>query len=163
MARGLIVREATAADVPVFLDLVRELAAYERLAHEVVATEGGVREALFGPHATAWLLLAERGAEVVGYALAFPTFSTFVGRPGVWLEDLYVRPAVRGEGIGGALLGAVASRAVASGAARLEGSVLDWNAPAREVYRAKGARPLEGWTTWRVVGEDLARLAKEVP
>jgi GNAT superfamily N-acetyltransferase len=155
---ALTIRAAAPADLPVLLGLVRELAEYERLAHEVAANEEGFRAALFGPRPAAEALLALRGGEPIGYALWFTTFSTFLGRPGIWLEDLFVRPAERGSGVGRALLARLAALAVARGCGRMEWAVLDWNAPAQSFYRRLGAAPTEEWTTWRLTGGALARL-----
>ncbi|MEQ1568312.1 MAG: GNAT family N-acetyltransferase [Myxococcota bacterium] len=154
-----MIRPATSADVGLVLSLIRELAEYERLADQVVATEALLRESLFGPRPAAEVRIAEVAGEGVGFALFFPTFSTFLGRPGIWLEDLFVRPAHRGSGLGRALLAAVAREAVARGAGRLEWSVLDWNEPALGFYRALGAAPMADWTTHRLTGDALERLA----
>jgi GNAT superfamily N-acetyltransferase len=155
----LSIVSAVEADVPVILGFIRQLAEYERLAHEVVASESSLREHLFGANPAADVLLARLDAEPVGFALFFTTFSTFVGRPGIWLEDLYVDPAHRRRGIGKALLREVASIAVKRNCGRLEWSVLDWNAPAIALYRAMGAKAMTDWTIQRVTGEALARLA----
>jgi GNAT superfamily N-acetyltransferase len=155
----LTIVPAVEADVPVILGFIRQLAEYEHLAHEVFATESSLREHLFGPHPAAEVLLAREGVQPVGFALFFTTFSTFVGRPGIWLEDLYVDPAHRRRGIGKALLRQVAALAVTRNCGRLEWSVLDWNEPAIALYRALGAKAMTDWTIQRVTGEALCRLA----
>lgn len=157
------VRPATAADVPLVLDLIRGLAEYEQLAHEVRATEDGLRDALFGPQPGAEALIAEVHGTPAGFALFFHNFSTFLGRRGLYLEDLFVRPEYRGAGIGRRLLAEVAALAVARGCQRLEWSVLKWNAPAIGFYRALGAVPLDEWATFRLAGDTLATLAAARP
>ena len=154
-----ILRSATNRDVPVILDLIRGLADYERLPNEVVATEDGLRSSLFGPMPAAEVVIAEVGESIAGFALFFHNYSTFLGRRGLWLEDLFVRPECRGQGIGRALLVHLAEVAVARGCGRLEWSVLDWNADAIRFYRALSAVPMEDWTTFRVTGAALAQLA----
>jgi GNAT superfamily N-acetyltransferase len=154
-----LVREARPEDVPTLLGLFHELAVYEHLEHELRATEERLRDALFGARPAAEALLAERDQEAVGYALFFPTFSTFLACEGVWLEDLFVRPAHRGAGIGWALLTAVAARARERGAERLEWAALDWNELALGFYRRLGARPMDEWITHRLDGEALERVA----
>jgi GNAT superfamily N-acetyltransferase len=155
------VREARPEDVPLLLELFRELAEYERLEHELHATEERVREALFGDRPAAEALIAERGPEVAGYALFFPTFSSFLAVQGVWLEDLFVRPAHRKGGVGSALLAAVAARVRERGGERLEWAALDWNELALGFYRRIGAQTMNEWITHRLVGEELTRLAGE--
>jgi GNAT superfamily N-acetyltransferase len=150
---------ATSADVPVILELIRALAEFERLAGEVVATEPGLRESLFGPTPGAEVVLARVGDEAVGFALFFHSYSTFLGRRGLYLEDLFVRPAWRGRGIGEALLRHLAGVAVGRGCGRLEWAVLDWNEQAIGFYRRLGARALDDWTVFRVAGDALVRLA----
>jgi GNAT superfamily N-acetyltransferase len=158
-----LIREASPQDVPLLLELLRELAVYERLEHELRATEELMHEALFGPRPAAEALLAEHAGEVAGYALYFPTFSTFLAIQGIWLEDLFVRPAHRGAGIGRALLAAVAARLRERGGERLEWAALDWNELALDFYRGLGAQTMSEWITHRLVGEELARLAEEAP
>ncbi len=154
------IRAALPGDVPMVLALVHELAEYERLVHEVDATEDDLREALFGSRPCAEVLIAGiDGDVIVGFALFFHNFSTFRGRPGIYLEDLYVRPEYRGAGIGRALLARLASLAVERGCRRLEWSVLDWNAPAIGFYTALGAEPMHGWTVFRLTDASLAALA----
>ncbi len=152
---------ATPADVPLILALIRELAEYEALLDDVVATDQMIHDALFGdsPHAEA--VVARVGDEPVGFALYFHTFSTFLARPGLYLEDLYVRPAHRGNGYGRRLLVHLARIAVERGCGRFEWSVLDWNELAQGTYRRAGAVPMDEWTVWRLTGEALRRLADE--
>jgi len=152
-------RPATIADVPLILELIRGLAEYERLPHEVVATEDGLRASLFGPLPAAEVVIAEHDGTAAGFALFCHNYSTFLGRRGLWLEDLFVRPAYRGEGIGRALLIHLAEVAVARECGRLEWSVLDWNASAIGFYRSLGAVAMDDWTTFRVMGDALRRLA----
>jgi GNAT superfamily N-acetyltransferase len=156
---GPEIRAATEEDVPLLLSLIRELAEYERLSHEVVATEETLRDTLFGGRQVAETLLAYLGAEPVGFALFFHNFSTFLGRPGIYLEDLYVRPACRGAGVGRALLVHIAGLARDRNCGRLEWSVLDWNEPAIGFYESIGASPVSGWTVYRVTGKALEDLA----
>jgi GNAT superfamily N-acetyltransferase len=156
----LTIRFAAADDCAVILGFIRELAEYERLAHEVVADEAQLRATLFGARPAAEVLIAELGGAPVGFALFFPSYSTFLGRPGLYLEDLFVRPAARGRGCGLALMSALARIAVARGYGRLEWSVLDWNAPARRFYDSHGARPQSEWTVHRVTGAPLSALAE---
>ncbi len=159
------IRPARPEDVPAILGLILELADYERARDAVEATESGLMEALFGerPHAFAHVasVSADGGEEVVGLALWFLTFSTWVGRHGIWLEDLYVRPAWRGTGLGLGLLRELAAICVQRGYGRLEWSVLDWNEPSRHFYKSVGARELGDWIINRVDGDALPRLATE--
>jgi GNAT superfamily N-acetyltransferase len=156
-----VIRPARAADVPVLLRLFGELAAYEHLEHELRASEPGLSEALFGERPAAAALIAERGSEAVGYALFFPTFSSFLTTTGIWLEDLFVVPAHRGSGVGRALLTAVAARVREQGGERLEWAALDWNEPALGFYRRVGARTMQEWITHRLDGDALAQVAGE--
>ncbi len=153
------IRSAAAADIPQILAFVRELADYERLSHMVSATETGLREALFGVHPGAEVVLAFESDVPVGFAVYFHNFSTFLGMRGLWLEDLFVRPAYRGRGYGKALLLHVAATAMERGCGRFEWSVLDWNEPSIRFYQSLGAQPLEDWTIYRVTGPALKRLA----
>jgi len=155
----LEIRGATQDDAPLILALIKELAEYERLSHEVVATEESLCRWLFGERPVAEVLIGNYGGEPAGFALFFHTFSTFLGRPGIYLEDLYVKPESRGAGIGRALLVHLASLAMERGCGRLEWSVLDWNEPAIGFYRRIGASPVSGWTVYRVAGEELEELA----
>jgi len=151
-------RRAVRADAPEILRLIRALAEYEKLTHEVVANEAALAQALFGDKPAAEVLLAEEAGRAVGFALFFQNFSTFLGKPGIYLEDLFVEPAFRGQGIGKALLAAVARTAVERRCGRLEWSVLDWNTPAIDFYTALGAQPMSDWTLFRVTGEALRKL-----
>jgi GNAT superfamily N-acetyltransferase len=151
---------ATDADVPVLLHLVRSLAEYEQLGHAVTATERDVRDTLFGPAPAAEAAIARVGHDAVGFAVWFFTYSTFLARPGLYLEDVFVVSEWRGRGIGRALLAHLARIAVARKCGRMEWSVLDWNEPAIRFYRALGARPLDEWTVFRVTGDALDRLAR---
>jgi GNAT superfamily N-acetyltransferase len=156
-----IVRAAERDDVPVLLQLFGELAEYEHLTHELRATEQGLAAALFGERPSAEALIAEQGGEALGYALFFPTFSSFLTSTGVWLEDLFVRPPYRGEGVGGALLSAVAARMREQGGERLEWAALDWNELALGFYRRLGAETMGEWITHRLDGAALERVASE--
>jgi len=153
------IRATTIDDVPRILAFIRELAEYEKLANSVVATEELLREHLFGPHPAAEVVFGEISGQPIAFALYFRNFSTFLGRPGIYLEDLFVDPSLRGRGIGTAMLAYLASLARERGYGRLEWWVLDWNEPARSFYRSIGAEPMEDWTVHRVSGEDLTRLA----
>ncbi|QXT34504.1 GNAT family N-acetyltransferase [Sphingomonas sanguinis] len=156
---SIILRPAEAADTATILGFVRELAAFEREPDAVVATEPMLAEALFGPRPAAEAVIAERDGQAVGFALFFANFSTWTGRRGLYLEDLYVTPAARGAGVGKALLIHLAGIARDRGWARFEWSVLDWNTPAVEFYRAMGAEAMDEWTVQRVSGEALEALA----
>jgi len=155
----LVIRPAAPEDVPVILELIRGLAAYERLSHAVTATAADLRATLFGERPAAEVLLAETGGETVGFALFFPNYSTFLGRPGLYLEDLFVREPWRGRGVGRALMAALARLCVERGYARFEWAVLDWNASAIAFYRRLGAETLDDWTVFRLTGDPLRRLA----
>jgi GNAT superfamily N-acetyltransferase len=150
-----VIREATPADLPVVLDLIRELAAYEREPDAVVATEAGLFDALFGADAFASCHIAELDGTAVGFALWFRNFSTWLGRPGIYLEDLFVRPDARGTGLGKALLMTLVDIARDRRYGRVEWSVLDWNVVAQGFYESLGAKQMEDWTTWRLDGEAL--------
>jgi GNAT superfamily N-acetyltransferase len=153
------IRSATEADVPVILSLIRELAEYERAPDAVVATETGLRDVLFGSKRSAEVLLALEKGEAVGFAVYFHNFSTWLGRPGLYLEDLFVRPAVRGKGFGRALLERLAQIAQERGCGRMEWAVLDWNEPAIQFYRKLGAEPMNEWTVFRLTAPGIAKLA----
>jgi GNAT superfamily N-acetyltransferase len=150
---------ATDSDVPVILEFIRLLAAYEKLSPNVIATEDSLREYLFGPRPFAEVLLAEHDGRAVGFALFFPTFSTFVGRPGIYLEDLYVREEARGKGVGRQLLSHLARLTVERGWGRLDWAVLDWNTPAIGFYEKLGAQMLIDWRICRLAGPALDALA----
>ncbi len=154
------IRAATVGDVPLILRFIHGLAEYERLAHDVVATEDGLRETLFGPRPYAEVVIAEDEGEPEGFALFFHNYSTFLGRPGIYLEDLFVLPEARGKGVGRALLAHLARLAVERGCGRLEWWVLDWNEDAIRFYRSLGAQPMNDWTVFRVAGDALQRLAE---
>jgi len=156
------IEPATERDLPLILRFIRELAAYERLEHDVTATEEILRTSLFGSRPAAEVVIAYADAEPAGFAVYFQTFSTFLGLPGVYLEDVYVSPAWRGLGLGRRLLAHVARVAVDRGYGRMEWSVLDWNELALDVYRKIGARPMDEWTVHRLVGAALSNLASSV-
>lgn len=155
----LNVRPAKPTDTALIFALIRELAEYEKLAHAVVATEAQLRENLFGATPQAEVVIAEWNGEPAGFALFFHNFSTFVGKRGLYLEDLFVRPALRGKGIGKALLQHLARIAIERDCGRFEWAVLDWNAPARDFYVSLGAKPVPEWDIFRVTGEALEQLA----
>jgi GNAT superfamily N-acetyltransferase len=154
------IRPATQDDTPQLLAFIRELAEYERLAHAVVATVDDLSRSLFGSEPCAHALLAFLDSAPVGFALYFYNFSTFLGRPGLYLEDLYVRPAARGVGVGRELLVRLAALALERGCGRMEWAVLDWNEPAIRFYRNLGATPNDDWTTYRLSWEGLRDLAR---
>lgn len=154
-----MIRPANPDDSRAIHDLIRALAEYERLSHAAVLDEDRLREHLFGPRPYAEALLAEEAGQVVGFALFFHNYSTFLGRPGLYLEDIFVRAEFRGRGYGKALMAALAKLAVERGCGRMEWSVLDWNRPSIEFYRSLGAIPMDEWTTYRLSGEALTRLA----
>jgi len=154
-----VIRSAVPADVPVLVELVRDLAEYERAPEEAVATEAQLHDLLFGQQPAVFCDVAEVDGQVVGMALWFVSFSTWLGRHGIYLEDLYVTPARRGEGHGKALLATLARRCMERGYGRLEWSVLDWNRPAIDFYVGLGAVGMDGWTVHRLSGEPLAGLA----
>jgi GNAT superfamily N-acetyltransferase len=153
------IRSAVPADLSLICTFIRDLAEYEKLAHAVVFDEDVLRGHLFGPRPMAEVVIGEVDGEAQGFALFFHNFSTFEGRPGIYLEDLYVRPAARGAGLGKALLSHLAALSLERGCARLEWSVLDWNAPSIGFYRSLGAQPMDEWTVMRLDGADLAQLA----
>ena len=150
---------ATESDTPAILKMIRGLAEYENLTHLVTADERQIRETLFGERPAAEVLLAFLGDECVGFALFFPNYSTFLAKPGIYLEDLFVKPHARGKGAGAALLRELARIAKSRGCGRVEWSVLDWNEPSIAFYRKLGAMPMDEWTTFRLTGEALDRLA----
>jgi GNAT superfamily N-acetyltransferase len=154
------IERATERDVPLILELIQGLAVYEKLAHEVTATEAGLRETLFGARPAADVIIAYAGDTPAGFALFFPNYSTFLGKPGLYLEDLFVRPEYRGQGLGLALMKRLAQIAVERGCGRFEWSVLDWNAPSIEFYKSLGAELLDEWTGCRITGDALVRLAR---
>ena len=150
---------ALEADVPLISSLIRELAEYEKLEHQAVATEAALRLALFGPRPAAETLIVRVDGAAAGFALYFHNFSTFLGKRGLYLEDLFVRPAFRGRGIGKAVLVHLARLALERGCGRFEWAVLDWNRPARDFYEALGAKADSAWINYRIGGEALERLA----
>jgi GNAT superfamily N-acetyltransferase len=157
----LAIRPATPSDGALVFSLVRELADYERLAHEVDATPESLAAALFGPTPRVFADIAEWEGQPAGFALWFYNFSTFRGRHGIYLEDLFVRPTFRGRGVGKALLRHLARRCMDEDLARLEWWVLDWNEPALRFYRSLGALPMDEWTVQRVTGDALKKLARD--
>jgi GNAT superfamily N-acetyltransferase len=159
----LVIRDAASPDVPMVMALLRELADYEKLGHELLATEELMERALFGSPPSAEALIAEQDGEVIGYALFYSTFSTFLAIQGIWLEDLYVRPDHRKAGAGRALLASVAARLRERGGERLEWAALDWNELALGFYRGLGAKAMSEWITHRLIGEDLRALAAQAP
>jgi diamine N-acetyltransferase len=159
----LVVRRARPDDIGVIFALITELAEYEKLTHEVEATEAMIAEALFGKTPRLVCELAEWNGEVAGFAAWFANFSTFAGKPGIYLEDLFVRPAFRRNGIGQALLGHLARICVDSGWVRLQWSVLDWNTPSITFYKSLGAELMDEWTLCKVTGAALAKLAERAP
>jgi len=156
---ALRIERATERDVPLILELIKGLAVYEKLAHEVTATEAGLRETLFGARPAAEVIIGYTGDIPVGFALFFPNYSTFLGKPGLYLEDLFVVPEWRGHGFGRRLLAQLARIAVERGCGRFEWSVLDWNAPAIGFYESLGAKLMDGWSIFRVTGSALTTLA----
>ena len=160
MTDTILIRAAEPSDIDTILQFIRDLAAYEKLAHEVNTDRDTLARYLFGARPMAEVLIAERQGDAIGFALFFHNFSTFEGRPGLYLEDLFVRPDARGSGAGKALLVRLAQLAVERDCARLEWSVLDWNEPAIAVYRAIGAVPMDEWTIQRLDGASLQALAR---
>jgi GNAT superfamily N-acetyltransferase len=156
---ALTIEAATPADVPLILSLIHELAEYEKLVHESVATAASMTESLFGPRPCAEALIARCGGTPAGFALFFHNFSTFLGKKGLYLEDLFVRPAFRGRGIGKAVLVHLAGLALERDCGRFEWAVLDWNRPARDFYESLGAEAKSDWIIHRVSGEALRKLA----
>jgi GNAT superfamily N-acetyltransferase len=159
-AGRLVLRDAKKADLPLLLRFVRALAEYEMLAAEAIATEADFRRFLFGEPRRAEALIAEAAGEPVGFAVWFYSFSTFQGRPSLYVEDVFVESAARGRGIGRAIFRDLARRALVAGCGRMEWSVLDWNAPSIAFYRSLGAEPRRGWTVQRLAGEALSALAQ---
>jgi GNAT superfamily N-acetyltransferase len=161
MSKGgpISIRPAAPGEMALVLGFIRELALYERLAHEVVATEADLTRALFGPRPYAEVVFACVAGEPLGFALFFHNFSTFLGRPGIYLEDLFVRPQARGQGLGRHLLAWLARTALERGCGRLDWAVLDWNEPSIGFYRSVGAVALEDWTTFRLSGSALEAMA----
>lgn len=163
MKEAITIRPCREDEVPLVLQFVRELAEYEHLLHAAVATEERVRRDLFGPRPYAEVVFACLDDEPAGFALFFHNYSTFLGKPGIYLEDLFVRPAARGKGLGKALLAWLAAEAVRRDCGRLEWSVLNWNEPSIRFYKSLGARPMDEWTMYRVEGKALRALAEARP
>jgi len=161
VATDFQIRPARVGDVPVILELIRDLATYERAPHEVTATEEQLVDVLFGERPAAEVLLVFEGKSPVGFALFFHNFSTWLGRPGLYLEDLFVKPEKRGKGYGRALLVELAKIAMERGCGRMEWAVLDWNEPAIKFYRSLGAKPMDEWTVFRLTRDGIERLALE--
>src|ERR1043166_5143754 len=153
------IRAATESDVPLILQFIRDLAEYERLSHKVVATEERLRDSLFGSPRFAEVIIGEEDGAAVGFAIFFHNYSTFLAQPGIYLEDLFVKPEARGCGYGKALLARLAQLAVERGCGQVEWAVLDWNAPSIAFYKALGAVPLDEWTVFRLTGDALIKLA----
>ena len=158
----LSIRFAQEEDIPEILKLIRELAEYEQLAHCVTATPEILRTSLFGDRRTAEVLLAAAEGKAVGYALFFHNFSTFLGKPGIYIEDIFVRPAFRNKGVGKTFFQKIAALALERDCGRIEWSVLDWNQSAIDFYRAMGAHPVDGWTVYRLVESDFLRIAGSI-
>jgi GNAT superfamily N-acetyltransferase len=157
------IAEATERDTPIILDLIKQLAEYERLSDRVTATEEQLRKTLFGARPAAEVLLAAVDGETVGFAVFFGNYSTFLAKSGIYLEDLFVKPHARGGGVGTALLARLAQLAVERDCGRVEWAVLDWNTPSIRFYESLGAVALSDWTTFRLTGEALAKLARATP
>jgi GNAT superfamily N-acetyltransferase len=155
------IEKTTTNDVPLILQFIRELAEYEQLLQSVTTTEDRVRETLFGTDPAAYALLAYDSGQPVGFAIYFFNYSTFVGRPGLYLEDLFVRPEARGKGFGRQLLAHLAGVAIERGCGRMEWAVLDWNEPALGFYKRLGATPMEDWTVFRLTDQALEDLARK--
>ena len=158
---GLTLRFATVDDVPVILELIKELADYEKLSHEVMATEEMLKKSLFGERPVAEVIIADYLTKPVGFSLFFHNFSTFLGRPGIYIEDIYIKPEHRGMGIGKTILSYIATLAVERDCGRLEWCVLDWNTTTLNFYNGLGARALDEWTVCRITGDTLSKLSGE--
>ena len=156
-----IIRSAIVDDCTQILSFIQELADYEKLGHEVVATPATLKETLFGEKAYAEVTIGEYQGKAIGYSLFFHNFSTFTGRPGIYLEDIYVQPSMRGKGCGKLMLAYIAKLAVKRNCTRVEWSVLDWNEPSIQFYRSIGAAPMDGWTAQRLAGSELTDFAKQ--
>jgi GNAT superfamily N-acetyltransferase len=163
IAGELRIEAASERDVPLILSFIHKIAEYEKLSHLVTAKEDTLRLSLFGPNPAAEVLLAYWQDAPAGYAVFFTNFSTFLGQAGIYLEDIFVEPALRGKGIGKALLAVVAKEAQGRGCSRLEWAVLDWNKPSIDFYVSLGAKPLDEWTIFRMTGEAIGRLAEFAP
>jgi GNAT superfamily N-acetyltransferase len=163
MNEGFRIERATERDVPTILSMIRALAEYERLSHEVIATEAGLQQVLFGARPAAEVLIGYAGDEAAGFAVFFQNFSTFLAKPGIYLEDLFVRRELRGRGYGRQLLQRLAQIAVERGCGRMEWAVLDWNESAIGFYKSLGARPMDEWTVYRLTGDALRTLGSSNP
>lgn len=163
MSNTLTLRSATADDVPLILTLIRDLARYEKLEHQVVATEELLKQTLFGERPAAEVIIAEEDGKAAGFALFFHNYSTFLGKRGIYLEDLFVKPEARGRGYGKALLARLAAIARERDCGRVEWAVLDWNASAIAFYESLGAKMLNDWRIFRLIGEPLESLAEKAP
>jgi GNAT superfamily N-acetyltransferase len=160
MPAEIRISSATEADVPLILEMIQGLAEYEKLTDQCTATVEQLRATLFGARPGAEVLLAHQGDECAGFALFFPNYSTFLAKPGIYLEDLFVKPHARGNGLGLALLTEIARLAVERGCGRVEWSVLDWNEPSIGFYKKLGAVPMEEWTIFRLTGDALTTLGR---
>jgi GNAT superfamily N-acetyltransferase len=158
---GLTLRFATADDVPVILEFIKELADYEKLSHEVIASEELLKKSLFGERQIAEVIIADYMSQPVGFTLFFHNFSTFLGKPGLYIEDIYIQPEHRGRGIGRTILAYLAKLAVERDCGRLEWSVLDWNINAINFYIELGAQAIDEWTVFRITGDKFSNLSKE--
>ena len=158
---GFTLRRAEMEDIPVILEFIKELAEYEKLSHEVVATEELLRNSLFNENPVAEVIIAEYLTKPVGFCLFFHNFSTFLGRPGIYIEDIYIRLEYRGQGFGKSILTFLSKLAIERGCGRLEWSVLDWNINALNFYNNLGATAMDGWTVYRITEESLINLSKE--
>jgi GNAT superfamily N-acetyltransferase len=158
---GLTLRFASEEDIPVILDFIKELADYEKLSHEVIATEEKLKRSLFGDNPIAEVIIAEYLTKPVGFCLFFHNFSTFLGRPGIYIEDIYIRLEYRGQGFGKSILAFIAKLAVERDCGRIEWSVLDWNINALNFYNDLGASAMDGWTVYRIAENSLINLSKE--
>ena len=159
--KSFLIRNAVRGDVPLILSFIRDLAAYEKLSHEVVATEALLEKTLFGDRRTAEVLIGEYRGVPAAFALFFHNYSTFLGRPGIYLEDLFVKPAFRGKGLGRCMLTYLGYLARKRGCGRLEWWVLDWNTPAIDFYQSMEAVPMDDWTVFRITGDSLEKLSRE--
>ena len=159
--QNFIIRSTTVDDCTLILDFIKELAEYEKLLHEVTATADTLKETLFSDNPYAEVIIGEFEKKPIGYALFFNNFSTFTGRPGIYLEDIYVQPKMRGKGMGKCMLAYIANVAVQRNCTRVEWSVLDWNTPSIRFYRSIGAVPMDGWTVQRLHGKELQSFSKE--
>lgn len=159
MNHNIKIKSATIGDVPLILQFIKELAEYEKLSHEVVATEEQLKETLFGERSPAEVILGYLDDRPVSFALFFHNYSTFLGRPGIYLEDLFVRPEARGQGVGKTMLAYLAQLAKDRNCGRLEWSVLDWNETAIKFYKSLGAKAMDEWTVYRVTGDALNLLS----